>query len=127
MYRERERDPDPETVSFRKHNTRVKLDVPRAASSRSDLRVWGLFGWCFVACALAPAPAAAASSLATVAAFAVLCFVSIPRDSEPPKRVVSGWVVSWDPSFALHIKKRVWIVACRDCHSASEGENSDIH
>ena len=26
------------------------------------------------------------------------------RDSEPPKRVASGWVVSWDPSFALHIK-----------------------
>ena len=30
--------------------------------------------------------------------------------SEPPKRGVSGWVVSWDPSFALRIKKHVQIV-----------------
>ena len=27
--------------------------------------------------------------------------------SEPPKRVVSGWVVSLDPSFALHIEQHV--------------------
>ena len=25
--------------------------------------------------------------------------------SEPPKRVASGWVVSWDSSFALHGKQ----------------------
>ena len=29
------------------------------------------------------------------------------RPSEPPKRVLSGWVVSWDPSFALQIKRHV--------------------
>ena len=34
------------------------------------------------------------------------CRDGIDDNSEPPKRVVSGWVVSWDPSFALHIKKR---------------------
>ena len=47
--------------------------------------------------------------------------------SEPPKRVVSGWVVSWDPSFALHIQQHVLTVACQHCHSACEGEKSDIH
>ena len=29
------------------------------------------------------------------------------RVSESPKRVVSEWVLSWDPSFALHIKTHI--------------------
>ena len=60
-----------------------------------------------------------------------------PRDqtrtiySEPPTWVVSGWVVSlvgirvWP--FSLIIKTHVWIVACQHCHSACEGDNSDVH
>ena len=42
-------------------------------------------------------------------------------NSEPPKRVVVEWAVSWDPSFALRVKRHVQIAAslpqCRPCHS----------
>ena len=54
--------------------------------------------------------------------------------SEPPKRVVSGWVFSWDPSFVLRIKHRLFELLFVSIATvfwgdgpACEGQNSDIH
>ena len=93
--------PDPETISFRMLQTYVKHTVP-SGGCRVCLWVW--VSWIVLE--------SGHTDVAGRGAFAAPWSPAAPRpsrppprprDSEPSKRVISGWVVSGDPSFALRI------------------------